>query len=278
MEGALVESLAIGIREVTDDEVEFFRENGWVKLEKLLSPVPLQRILALAQEHMGAEAETTLETKRGRIPGYETSALEASWRPWDNPSIHQMEFTNLSHAPDLAQAAIRLLRFASVRWFIDGVLAKLPSAKAGSRTPWHQDLPYQPFDRAGAVTIWIPLVNCSPQMGTMRFLCGSQREGLLGRFVHRADGVDMVDYYPHLTAEYPMSLPLDLQIGDATAHNTAVVHSAPDNVTESVRWVYAVTYMRSDVLFTGAANKHTVDETLTVNEPFDSPRFPIVAD
>src|SRR5687767_12211099 len=41
---------ALDIRAVTDDEVAFFHENGWVKLDGLLSPGLAARMLEIASE------------------------------------------------------------------------------------------------------------------------------------------------------------------------------------------------------------------------------------
>src|SRR6201995_6148970 len=44
---------ADAIRAVTSDEVAFYRENGWVKLERLIDPALAAEMLAAAQSKMG---------------------------------------------------------------------------------------------------------------------------------------------------------------------------------------------------------------------------------
>jgi len=51
---------------------------------------------------------------------------------------------------------------------------------------------------------------------------------------------------------YAISPPLHLRPGDATIHDLSLVHSAPENATDDVRWVYAIAVFPADALYTVA--------------------------
>jgi ectoine hydroxylase-related dioxygenase (phytanoyl-CoA dioxygenase family) len=120
----------------------------------------------------------------------------------------------------------------------------------------------------------MPLVDCPPEKGTMRFLSGSHRAGLLGRFVHRTDGYDLLDHFSELEQAHPISEPLHLAPGDVTVHDRMTVHFAPENTTDSIRWVYAVSWFNDDALYTGQPCHRMDGLDLKVNERLDHPNFP----
>jgi ectoine hydroxylase-related dioxygenase (phytanoyl-CoA dioxygenase family) len=63
---------------------------------------------------------------------------------------------------------------AGVRLYHDQALFKEPG---GGFTPWHQDQFYWPLDTEHTITLWMPLVPVTPEMGPMTFAPGSQRLG-----------------------------------------------------------------------------------------------------
>lgn len=261
------------IREVTDEEVASYHRNGWVKLEGLLDPGLVAEILARGKQRMGERADAAMPDNRKTIM---SAQLQAIWRNWQNPADEDEFFRSVSRSRPLARVASRLLNDRDVRWWSDTVMCKMPASEGGSRTPWHQDFPYHAMDRHGVFNFWIALVDIPPEMGTMRFLNGSHRIGPMGRVIHRTDGVDLLDLYPWIADEYEVSEPMHLKPGDATAHNLLTIHAAPENQTSEPRWSYLTSMFPADVLYTGAQQRRTDDLDLTVNEPFDDPRFPLL--
>ena len=69
-----------------------------------------------------------------------------------------------------AAVAAQILGVDSVRLYHDQALFK--PAGAG-RTPWHQDRYYWPLDTDLTVTMWLPLVDVTDDMGPMFFASGS---------------------------------------------------------------------------------------------------------
>ena len=116
-----------------------------------------------------------------------------------------------------------------------------------------------------------------PEKGTLRFLNGSHRERLLGRYAHRTDGVDIVDANPWLLDRYELSPPHHLRAGDATVHDHQTIHSAPQNETSSPRWVYTTHRFPADALYTGCPQRFTEGLGLEVNQVLDHPNFPLLA-
>ena len=260
-----------GIREVTQDEIEHYKKNGWVKLDALFAPDIVEGLLARAMARMGQEP---LSVSRAD-PAARVADAFRWYSRWDGCSYHDQWVCGMSHSRALARVAAGMSG-GDVRFYFDQMFVKVTAEQQGIETPWHQDLPHHPLDRHGALGIWVALVHCPPEKGAMRFLNGSHRAGLFGRFSNRTDGVSLIDENPWLLDRYEISPPLDLRPGDATVHDFAVVHYAPANTTDSPRWVYLTQWIPAAALYTGAPNHRTVGLGLEIDKPLQHERFPVI--
>ena len=152
-------------REVTDDEVNTYRKNGGVRLDQLIDNPTTEALLDRLQKSF----------RQGNA-GLETPAFTVMLNLSDNDPVLRA----FSQSQGMARAAARLLG-KPVRPFFDSAVVKMPASEAGGETEWHQDSPHYPFDRAGTLNIWIPLVDCPPEKGSMRFMTGTQHLAPLGR-------------------------------------------------------------------------------------------------
>lgn len=261
-------------REVMPEEIAFFLENGWVKLERLISPDGAAGVLERLQARMGqrADAQVRRQAKGGKHE--RSKAVEAMWANYEDPSLDDPVIAEFGRSREMARVASRLLGGRKVRYWRDEVLVKFPENEGGARTPWHQDGPYAAIDRCGKPNIWIALVDVPPEKGSMRFLSGSHRAGPMGRTIQSEK--DMVEQYPFLAERYPISPPLHMKPGDATVHETYTIHSAPPNLTRELRWVYLTSFFVAEALYTGVPQRLTDQLDLTINMPLDHPRFPII--
>jgi hypothetical protein len=278
---AIGETVGVAMRDVTDDEGAFFRENGWVKLEGLMSP-------GLAAGMLEAVRDLLLDAK-GDVPADLTDLPKdpaerifdaGQWRDWHFPARddHMEPLHGVVFSRQIGRNTARLLgREVGVNYHADLLAVKMPAGHASSLpTTWHQDWINFPFDRVGFLTFWIALDDISAEQGAMRFLSGSHKEGPLGRR-NFGDASDVVEYYPTLRERYELSPPLELSAGDATVHTGLVVHSAPENATDRPRWAFVTSYHPADTCYTGAPH-HIFAQSLglEVGQPIRHPLFPTI--
>jgi ectoine hydroxylase-related dioxygenase (phytanoyl-CoA dioxygenase family) len=76
-----------------------------------------------------------------------------------------------------AKIAADLMGVEGVRLYHDVAVDKEPG---GGYTPWHQDSYYWPMDTLKTVTMWMPLVDITREMGAISFASGSYHAGDLG--------------------------------------------------------------------------------------------------
>jgi hypothetical protein len=262
-----------GVRAVTDAEAEHFAKNGWVRLDGFVEPWLVEFLLERGSARLGSTPGTLSTVAPDALQPNEFRWYER----WDGPSHQDEEIYKISHSTDLAAAAAKLMGVQDeIRFYYDHFFIKLPAAQAGVETPWHQDLPHHPLDRQGALTMWIPLVDCPPEKGSMRFLNGSHRVGNLGRYLNRDDGVDLISEHSWIKENFEVSPELHLAVGDATVHDLGITHYAPENRTDTPRWVYVVQWLPPTARYTGAPNHRTDGRGLQLDRPLDHPLFPII--
>jgi len=223
--------IASHIRAVTPDEVDFYREHGWVKLKGLVSAELTSELLRTGNEWHDRHG------KRGDewLPMAQNSQVEL---------FRSLVFSEVMGRN--AQLLIDRTRLSTtdvgVRYRIDHFIRKPPGAPG---VPYHQDTTEHGTDRGGELQFWLALTEARPEMGTMRFLSGVHREGPLGT-VLRPDAQDLLQYYPRLTEHYPLTEAMHYQPGDATVHHGFMVHGSAPNRSDRPRMSYIMSFTPAD--------------------------------
>ena len=150
----------------------------------------------------------------------------------EDPAVARFVF-----AKRFARVAAALLGVEGVRLYHDQALFKEPG---GGHTPWHQDAVYWPIDGTRCITMWMPLVDITPDMGVMTFAAGTNH-GPLGDAVISDDSDTHFDALIARDA-IPLSTPVAMAAGDATFHGGWTLHKAGGNHSAKERDVMTVIY------------------------------------
>jgi Phytanoyl-CoA dioxygenase (PhyH) len=259
------EQVSVDVREVTDEEVRAYRENGWALLRGLISPESATDLLAVLKEKMGEHGDERMNTPAN------ARNLEAfaKWYRLDDesPLFHALRYNRQLGR----NSALLMRRDMPIRSLTALAAVKLPAASdvdhGKGKTSWHQDHMATPA-KCTSLGFWLALDEITPEMGPMQFRNGSHREGLLTP--------PMEDW--ELLNEYPLSEPLHLMPGDATAHSSLVVHGAGLNESSRARWGYIINTFPGDAPYVPYPTIHTkgIEDELTPGQPLDHPRFPVL--
>lgn len=135
-----------------------------------------------------------------------------------------------------ARIAADLLGVEGVRVYHDQALLK---EAGGGLTPWHQDQHYWPLATDLTVTLWMPLTDVTPDMGTMHFASGSHRDGYLGDLPISDESEARLDAFIRERG-YARVPGTAMAAGDATFHYGWTLHGAPANASDRTREVMTI--------------------------------------
>jgi hypothetical protein len=267
---------------VTPDEVSHLRDHGWVKLDQLISPQLAGRLLETAQTFAGPSGDD-------HVIRPDIDVDTTWWSDYHNVVEEDEGFASLALSPTMGANVQRLIRrHVGILMWSNFLAIKIGTEQGSAPSQpayWHQDGPDLPLDRPGWIRFWIALDRVSATMGSIRFVDGSHRLGLLGRTYMQRAGytpeTGLYDEYPEV-AHLPVIEPLEFEPGDATAHGMFTLYGDCANDTDHPRWMLVLSYFADDTFYTG--NQLCAGETVAKIEQaalppggqFGGPLFPPV--
>lgn len=156
-------------------------------------------------------------------------------------------------AKRFAKIAADLLGVENVRLYHDQALYKEPG---GGLTPWHQDQYYWPLDTNNTITMWMPLIDITEEMGMLTFASGSQSVGFAENIAISDESESKLE---RLIKDkgFAITRPQFMRAGDATFHYGWTLHSAPGNSMKDItREVMTIIYFADGAHVTKPKNKH----------------------
>lgn len=211
--------------------IESFRRDGHCVVRGLASADEVAAVRPAIEEAAGRRTAGVAPLEERDTYGKAFLQATNVWRL--DEAVREFVFD-----PRFARAAAELMGVDGVRLYHDQALIKEPG---GGPTPWHQDQRYWPLDTPGTVTMWMPLTDVGPEVGSMTFASGSH---LLGDF--GVPGISDESEAQFAAIVRRRGLPEDshgaLAAGDATFHAGWTLHRAGDNPTSAPRPVITVIY------------------------------------
>ncbi len=215
---------------LTDAEVQHYDEQGFVKLERLLSPDDLVFLGRKAREHRAAaEGEGLREVTD---PRDDQPIFDIYYNLWS------FDEETRAFTASLGDVFAALLGGTRTRVWSDRVFVKRSESV---QTPWHQDAVYWPLNTNRTATMWIAMSPTTASTGALRFVPGSHRvttRKLQERF---NDLAEIRSAFPSLRDVPVETVPL--LPGDCTVHSGAVLHGSHPNVEPGERLSYACSVM-----------------------------------
>lgn len=216
---------------LTNDQVEFFRVNGYLAGVRLLDDGRVAELNEELAELMGPRyaADPRFYEYHRNESGDDSRRLFHALGAWRiAPAFH-----DLIYHPPFVAAAERLLG-GPVRLWHDQLFVKPPGE--GGIVAWHQDYSYWTRTRPMAhLTCWIALDDATVENGCLQYVPGSHRWPLLprGKLADDMDAVLSV-LTPEQRAEFK-PVAAELKAGEASFHHPMLVHGSYPNRSDRPR-------------------------------------------
>jgi ectoine hydroxylase-related dioxygenase (phytanoyl-CoA dioxygenase family) len=228
----------------TKAQVEFFRENGFLKVERITTDEEvawLRKVMEyIFSEEYAGKPGSPLDRSGTAIPGQAPARLSQSFFPEIHfPRILDTQFRR--NAKRFAAALLDVPEKDLSGW--GHMIQKMPGGRAAS---WHQDHAYwQPELDYYALGVWLPLHDVTVPMGAMQFIPGSHKLGLLR---HRQEDEPQHNV---LTVDEPIdfskAVPCPLKMGGCTFHHSETLHYTAPNTTDQVRLAFPTEFQINPV-------------------------------
>lgn len=269
-------SLKAPCRQVTAEEVDHLQEFGWVKLKSFVDPGFVRTMLDMARANMGDDGDSN-PVREGVDPlaYFNVGQSGGLSNPVLRPLINEVG----KNAGLLLQRRQADGSNVGIRYYSDFFVPKLPSNRASRHggngpTAFHQDFITFAVDRSGGMTFWFPLEPYGPEAGTMSFVSGSHRYGVLGDYTTYGSG-DALDAFPELR-DLAMTEQMTYELGDISVHTHLTIHGAGPNLMDRPRWGYLLVTQPADICWNGSPCPNFDCSAMTPWEPLNGERFPLI--
>lgn len=213
---------------LSSEQLDFYRENGYVLIKGLLQKAEAAR---LRQETHDLAARLSQKKNMDATWG---AARQAVAGASDTKILHchdvqfqSAAFSKLIVDPRLTDVAAQIIRSENVQLHHTKMFIKPP--EKGSPFPMHQDAPYFPHEKHSMIAAILHFDDAPLEKGCVRVVPGSHRLGVLP---HSNEGGYHLPF-----DEYPIekAVPCPAQAGDALFFSYLTIHGSGVNTSSEAR-------------------------------------------
>jgi ectoine hydroxylase-related dioxygenase (phytanoyl-CoA dioxygenase family) len=217
--------------QVTQNDITEFAKNGYARINNICSKSELNPF----REELQLIVD---EFKSKKAPLSERDLYGKAFLQISNIWEKSQQIKKFVLAKRFGKIAADLMGVNAVRLYHDQALYK---EAGGGHTPWHQDQYYWPTE-GKTITMWMPLVDASREMGLMEFIPNKNKSGMLAN-VNISESSDIFfkdllknEALPVTTFDY-------IEAGSATFHCGWTPHRAGPNTTDKLREVMTIIFI-----------------------------------
>lgn len=233
-------------RNISEEEKKSFRENGHILISGVLDKEEVK-----SYRNVINKAAHQFNTEKRKLEDRDTygKAFLQIMNLWEVDD----DVKNYTLAKRFGKIAADLLGVEKVRLYHDQALYKEPG---GGLTPWHQDQYYWPVDTNNTVTMWMPLIDITEDLGMLTFASGSHKSGFVESVAISDESEALLEKYVK-DKGFNVTRAKTMNAGDATWHYGWTLHSAPGNQSsETMREVMTVIFVADGAKVTAPQNEY----------------------
>lgn len=265
------QALFQGTYTVPEDQVSFYRTNGYVHCPGVLTAEEVARLrTGLAEAMQRREGRVRDLARSGEDASDEGDKILQMLNLWEHSEVYRA----YSASPRLAGIAQRLTGSDTIHLFHDQALVKEPGPSAPS--PWHQDQPYWPSKEPGMLSCWMALDDVTVDRGAMHFVPESHTWGEFDPVSFTGDGQALYKQLPDALKAKWHPVPVEYKAGDCTWHHGLTFHFTRPNTTPHTRRAVVTIYIPDGVTYAADEKMaHPLSPTITSQkgEPLRGSKF-----
>lgn len=229
----------------SDQAVRFFRKHGYAVLRGFFTESEIERLSASAR----AFHEATQEPVHVGVTHHGRS-FERSYDLWrESDDVRSFAFD-----PGLARICSEMLACDAVRIITDDVFYKRPGDRVSN---WHYDRKFVPIDNDRFLSVWIPLVDVTHDMGTLGYVDASHAH----RFAEpRRPFTGQIRghlwYEAQIRLQRKRVSQIEAKRGDVLIHHGNTLHMAGANRSDRPRIAYGLHYADARSRFAAPVNEN----------------------
>jgi ectoine hydroxylase-related dioxygenase (phytanoyl-CoA dioxygenase family) len=255
---------------LTDNDIAFFRANGFVRLKRALSP----DVLAYYGDEITRQV---IELNTLHLPMAERTTYQKAFLQIMNIWRHSDVVREFVFGKRLARIAAELMGAKGVRVYHDQALYK---EAGGGFTPWHADQFYWPVSSEKICTAWIPLQATPPEMGPLAFASQSHNF-TFGRDLAISDESEAKIERALIEQHFPY-VDDPFELGEVSFHYGWTFHRADANTTSQPRKVMTIIYMDAEMRLKAPENSNQQNDWdswcpgAKIGEVISTPMNPVI--
>ena len=280
----------------TQEQIDFFQENGYVKFGRVLDSDGVEAMRA------GLDAVIELELTEGDDSspefkyGHDRKKDRLNRGSGHPRAIHQYvnmwkresSYEAAIHNPLIAGTARALLDTPEVRLWHDQIISKPPHDNG--HFGFHHDFFFWPLSPPNIVSCWLALDDATVDSGCMHVMPKSHKDERFSVAARAAfnSASAKANEAGHEPPSNPWTergkldishgIPVELKAGECMFHHCLNWHGTPPNITDHQRRAFVMIFMAQDVCYNNAqAPGHILVSTIEVpdGEPLVGDGFPV---
>jgi ectoine hydroxylase-related dioxygenase (phytanoyl-CoA dioxygenase family) len=227
---------------LTEDQVEFFHENGYVRIENVFDRNEIGEMSDELDRLIQDWATTNLGWTGPWRQVYMSPDIEKKSMLTHLHDLHfySQAWCRAVSKPTLAHAMAQLLGTPNVELHHTTLHCKPP--ETGMPFPMHQDSPFYRHEGPGYVDAIVHVDDATSENGCLRFLAGSHKQGHLEHVLQMPDGAPCSPHLPTDRYRLEDTVECPAKAGDVVAFSIYTIHGSEINRTDRWRRLVRVGY------------------------------------
>lgn len=238
------EILAIKPKVLKQEQREFYFDNGYLLVEKVVSDEWLARLRATTDKVV-EDSRSVTESDAVWDLEPQHCAESPRLRRLTSPNDYDDDYWQYATHSMVANIVEDLVG-PNIKFHHSKLNFKW--AKGGEEVKWHQDIQFWPHTNYSPLTVGTYIYDCEPDQGPLMVMPGSHNEDLHDLYNDQDKWVGHVSPAVNATLDHSRAVELPGPAGSLTIHNCRMLHASKKNFSDAGRPLLLNVYSSADAM------------------------------